>query len=54
MTRVVGVSDEYMTPLVVADQESRLRDEKLVYEVRRHDGGHSLDEDVLRELAAPG
>lgn len=53
-TVVVGTADEFMTPIVAAEQESRLRGEKLVYEVRRYEGGHTLDEHVLRELAAVG
>lgn len=54
LTLVVGAGDEFVTPIAAAEQESRLRDEKLVYEVRRYEGGHSLDEQVLRELAAVG
>jgi predicted esterase len=50
LTLVVGASDEFVTPLAVAEQEKRLRDEKLVYELRRYEGGHALDEGVLREL----
>lgn len=51
LTLVVGAADEQVTPLVAAEQEARLRDEKLVYEVRRYDGGHTLDAGVLRDLA---
>jgi predicted esterase len=50
ITLVVGQSDEYVTPLVAAEQEARLRDERLAYDVRRFDGGHALDVEVLREL----
>jgi predicted esterase len=54
LTLVVGASDEYVTPLIVADQEARLREARLAYEVRRFDGGHTLDEGVLRALASGG
>jgi predicted esterase len=52
LTLVVGTGDEYLTPLVAAEQESRLRDEKLAYDVCRFDGGHAMDEEVLREIAS--
>jgi predicted esterase len=51
LTLVLGASDEYVTPLVAAEQEARLREEKLMYEVCRFDGGHTLDADLLRDLA---
>jgi predicted esterase len=51
-TLVVGASDEYITPLVAAEQESVLRDAKLTYDVCRFDGGHALNADALRELAS--
>jgi predicted esterase len=54
LTLVFGAGDEFVTPLAAAEQEARLRDEKLVYDIRRYDGGHSLDEGVLRELATIG
>jgi predicted esterase len=54
MTLVVGAGDEYVTPLVAAEQESLLRDAKLTYDVRRFDGGHGLNADALRELASAG
>jgi hypothetical protein len=36
---------------MAAEQEALLRDEKLAYEVRRFDGGHTMDAGVLRQLA---
>jgi predicted esterase len=51
LTVVVGASDEYITPLVAAEQEALLQAEKLAYEVCRFDGGHTIDAGVLRELA---
>jgi predicted esterase len=52
ITMVVGATDEYVTPLVAAEQEALLRDEKLAYEVCRFEGGHGMNADLLRELAA--
>jgi predicted esterase len=51
LTLVFGTSDEYITPLIAAEQESLLRSEELAYEVRRFDGGHTVDAGVLRQLA---
>jgi predicted esterase len=51
VTMVVGTNDEYMTPLVAAEQEALLRDAKLAHEVCRFDGGHTIDAELLRTLA---
>jgi predicted esterase len=51
LTMVVGSADDYVPPLVAAEQEALLRTEKLAYEVCRFDGGHTMDEGVLRQLA---
>ena len=51
ITMVVGTTDEYMTPLVAAEQEALLRGEKLAHEVCRFEGGHTMDAGVLRDLA---
>lgn len=51
VTMVVGVNDEYFTPLIAAEQEALLRGEKLAYEVCRFEGGHTIDAGLLRELA---
>jgi predicted esterase len=51
---VVGTSDEYVTPIAVAEQEALIRGEKLAYEVCRFDGGHAMDADTLRQLAGAG
>jgi hypothetical protein len=48
---VVGTNDEYVTPLIAADQEALLRGERLAHEVCRFEGGHTLDAGVLRDLA---
>jgi predicted esterase len=51
ITIVVGANDEYVTPLIAAEQEALLRSEKLAYEVCRFEGGHTMDAALLRELA---
>jgi predicted esterase len=51
LTLVLGASDEYVPPLVAAEQEALLRDHKLAYEVCRFAGGHTMDADILRQLA---
>jgi predicted esterase len=51
LTLVVGSADEYMTPLVAAEQEALLRGEKVAYEVCRFDGGHAMDAGMLQQLA---
>ena len=51
LTMVVGSDDNYVSPLVAAEQEALLRGEKLAYEVLRFDGGHAMDAGVLRQLA---
>jgi predicted esterase len=51
LTLVFGANDEYVTPLVAAEQESLLRDQKVAYELCRFEGGHTLDAGLLRELA---
>ena len=49
---VVGESDEYATPSAVAEHEARLRDRGIQFELIRFAGGHRLDYDTLRALAA--
>jgi predicted esterase len=51
VTLVVGSADDYAPPLVAAEQEGLLRAEKLAYQVCRFEGGHSLDDQMLRQLA---
>jgi predicted esterase len=51
LTVAVGSTDAYVTPLMAAEQEALLRGEKLAFEVRRFDGGHTMDADLLRQLA---
>ena len=49
---VYGRSDEYITPKVVSGMVERLRQHGIPYAEIPFDGGHELDEAVLRELAA--
>jgi predicted esterase len=51
LTLVVGSADTYVTPLMAAEQEALLREEKLAYEVCRFDGGHTMDAGILRQIA---
>jgi len=54
LTMVVGAADDYVPPLAAAEQEALLRSEKLAFEVCRFDGGHTVDERMLRQLAGAG
>jgi len=49
---VLGDADEYATPAAVAEHEARLRVRGITYETVRFAGGHRLDYDTLRALAA--
>jgi len=50
---VYGRSDEFITPKVVSGILDRLRQHGIPYEEIAFDGGHELNEAVLRELAKP-
>jgi predicted esterase len=52
LTVVYGARDQYATPKVLGDEEARL--ERLGFRPRRviFDGGHRMDDDTLRALAA--
>ncbi|HTI03785.1 MAG TPA: dienelactone hydrolase family protein [Gemmatimonadales bacterium] len=50
LTLVYGTSDEYFTPKVVAATEARLKAADVPYELRSYEGGHQIDERVLRDL----
>jgi predicted esterase len=50
---VVGSADEYVTPLVASEQEALLLDQKIPYQMYRFDGGHAMDAETLRQIAAP-
>jgi predicted esterase len=49
---VAGERDEWVTAAVIAEQEATLRDAGLAYELHRFSGGHTVDEGLLREIAA--
>jgi predicted esterase len=49
---VVGDTDQYATPEALAGHEARLRERGIEYEMMRFAGGHRLDYDTLRALAA--
>lgn len=52
LTLVAGTEDEYATPERVRKEEARLRQEAIAFQSVAFEGGHRLDADVLRELAA--
>ncbi len=52
VTIVVGSSDEFATPKVVAAQEARLRDLGVAYKTMSFEGGHDLSDSALLEIAA--
>ncbi len=51
LTLVVGDTDGFATPERIAEQERSLRDAGIPFETVRFDGGHRLDEAVLRRVA---
>ena len=51
LTLVYGRSDEYITPKVVQAVTTRLRQYGIPYQEIPFDGGHELNEAVLKELA---
>jgi predicted esterase len=53
VTMVVGSTDEFATPKVVAAQEARLRELGVAFNSIRFEGGHDLSDAALMELA-PG
>jgi len=52
LTMVVGASDEFATPEVVAAQEARLSELGVPYNRIGFDGGHDIAESALLELVA--
>ncbi|MGH7701225.1 MAG: alpha/beta hydrolase [Gemmatimonadales bacterium] len=54
LTIVAGSRDEYITPKVLARDTARLDEAAIPYRVVPFDGGHAIDERVLRDLAATG
>jgi predicted esterase len=52
LTLVAGLSDGFATPELVAEQESRLREHGVRFDLRRFDGGHVIDHGTLMALAS--
>lgn len=50
LTLVVGTRDEFATAELVAGQEEALRAAAIPFELRRFEGGHRLDDDVLADV----
>ena len=48
----MGDADQYAPPAAVAAHEARLRERGIDFEMVRFAGGHRLDYDTLRALAA--
>jgi predicted esterase len=53
-TLVYGQGDEYITRKVADGMAARLREHDIAHEVHAFDGGHELDDAVLRRLAERG
>jgi predicted esterase len=51
LTLVVGANDGFATPELVAEQEARLKRHAVPYELRRFQGGHVIDRDMLVALS---
>lgn len=49
---VVGSTDQFITPKVLARDERRLQDHGIAYAVERFEGGHEVREEVLEKLKA--
>lgn len=52
VTMVVGSSDEFATPKIVAAQEARLRELGAAFNSMSFEGGHDLSDSTLLEIAA--
>ena len=50
---VVGSSDGYITPKIVAGEVERLRAARFPFRQLSFDGGHRLDDGMLRQLTSP-
>jgi predicted esterase len=50
---VVGSGDSYITPKIVAGEAERLRAAQFPFRRLSFDGGHRLDDGVLRQLTGP-
>ncbi|MGD8727422.1 MAG: hypothetical protein PVH40_07235 [Gemmatimonadales bacterium] len=52
LTIVVGNEDRYVDPSALLKAEARLLEHEIPYETIMYEGGHYLDQDLLRSLAA--
>jgi predicted esterase len=52
ITLVVGNADEYITPKIVTRDSERLTAQQLRHHLVRYEGGHDIDESVLRDISA--
>jgi predicted esterase len=51
LTLVIGERDHYVTPERTAEEERRLADHGVAFDVVRYPGGHALDGDTLKRVA---
>jgi len=52
VTLVIGSTDEFATPQVLAEEETRLRAFGIAYELRRFQGGHEMHRPTLLRLVS--
>ncbi len=52
ITLVAGTEDEYITPKVLAGIERRLNERGIPFQTHVFEGGHEIDETVLRQVAS--
>ena len=52
LTMVMGTEDEFAPPAMMAKEAERLAEAGIAYQLRRFDGGHTIDPQALTELAA--
>ncbi len=52
ITLVAGTEDEYITPKVLAGIERRLNERDIPFQTHVFEGGHEIDETVLRQVAS--
>ena len=50
LTLVAGRTDQFITPKVLARDESRLREHGIAYRVERFEGGHEIVPEVLQRM----
>ena len=52
LTLVLGTSDEYITPKIVARERDRLANDGIGYRLVTYEGGHSIDPATLQAVAS--